>query len=64
MEANFAVAYDGFVQKQSLCTFEQVKERWQRDRKNRFLYEYDCSVYELNADGSIKRRVDDKEMIG
>lgn len=54
MEKRFAIAYDGFVQREYPYTFEEAKDRWQKDLTNRYLYEYDCSVYELNDDGSIK----------
>lgn len=53
MEKRFAIAYDGFVQRERPYTFEEAKAAWNRDIKNRYLYEYDCSVYELGEDGSI-----------
>ena len=55
MEKRFAIAYDGFVQRERPYTLEEAKSAWAKDIKNRFLYEYDCSVYELNEDGSPKR---------
>lgn len=53
MEKRFAIAYDGFVQRERPYTFEEAKVAWNRDILNRYLYEYDCSVYELREDGSI-----------
>lgn len=57
MEKRFAIAYDGFVQCERPYTFEEAKARWQKDILNRWLFQYDCSVYELNEDGSTKGRV-------
>lgn len=57
MEKRFAIAYDGFVQRERPYTLEEAKIRWQKDIKNRWLYQYDCSVYELNEDSSIKGAV-------
>jgi hypothetical protein len=53
MEKRFAIAFDGFVQRERLYTFEEAKVVWNRDILNRYLYEYDCSVYEMNEDGSV-----------
>ena len=53
MEKRFAISFDGFVQREYPYTFEEAKARWQKDIMNRYLYEYDCSVYELREDGSI-----------
>ena len=57
MEERFAIAYDGFVRTEQRYTFEEAKSKWQKDILNRWLFEYDCSVYELNEDGSVKRVV-------
>lgn len=54
MEKRFAIAYDGFVRREHTYTFKEAKAAWQRDILNRWLFEYDCSVYELNEDGSTK----------
>ena len=62
MENRFAISYDGFIQRERPYTFEQAKENWKRDIQNRYLYEYDCSVYELNEDGSVNRHVSYKEL--
>jgi len=62
MEKRFAMSYDGFVQRERPYTFEEAKARWQKDILNRFLYEYDCSVYELNEDGSTKGVVPFEEL--
>lgn len=45
----FAIAFDGFVQTARYDTLEEAKIQWQKDIKNRWLYEYDCSVYEMDA---------------
>jgi hypothetical protein len=57
MEKRFAIAYDGFVQREHPYTFEEAKAAWNKDILNRWLYEYDCSVYELAEDGSIKGKI-------
>jgi len=62
MEKKFAIVYDGFIQRERPYTFEQAKEHWKKDIQNRWLYEYDCSVYELNEDGSVNRNVPYQEL--
>jgi len=57
MEKRFAIAYDGFVQRENMYTFEEAKAAWNRKIVVPSLYEYDCSVYELNQDGSVKGSV-------
>lgn len=54
MEKRFAIAYDGFVQRERPYTLEEAKVVWNKDILNHWLYEYDCSVYELAEDGSVK----------
>lgn len=63
MEKRFAIGYDGFVQRERSYTLEEVKVVWQKNVKNTWLYEYDCSVYELNEDGSLKRTVSYEEVV-
>lgn len=58
----FAIAHDGFVQDRRYETIEEAKQVWKRDIQNRWLYEYDCSVYELNEDGTSKRVVSYEEL--
>lgn len=62
MKRIFAIAHDGFVQDARYGTLWDAKEAWQRDIKSRSLYQYDCSVYELNTDGSVLRVVPYAEM--
>lgn len=62
MEKRFAIAYDGFVQSQSMMTFEEAKVDWSQKIKNTFLYEYDCSVYELDENKKIVRVVPYEEL--
>jgi hypothetical protein len=62
MDKRFVIGYDGFLRREAMQTFEQAKASWLKDIQNRFLYEYDCSVYELNEDGSINRRVSYEEL--
>lgn len=58
----FAIAYDGFVQNARYSTFEEARAQWAKDIKNKWLYEYDCSVYELDENGSTKRVVGYEEL--
>ena len=58
----FAIAHDGFVQTARYSTIEEAKIQWQKDIKNRWLYEYDCSVYELDEKGWAKRVVAYEEL--
>lgn len=58
----FAIAFDGFVQTARYATVEEAKIQWQKDIKNKWLYEYDCSVYELDENGRAKRVVDYNEL--
>lgn len=57
MEKRFAIAFDGFVQSERLYTLEEAKVVWNRDIKNRLLYEYDCSVYELDDNKKVVKIV-------
>ena len=62
MEKNFAIACDGFVRTESKGTFQEIVKRYFEYVKRKSLYQYDCGVYELNEDNSIKRRVDWSEL--
>lgn len=62
MEKRFVIGYDGFLQRERPYTFEEAKAHWIKDIKNTLLYEYDCSVYELNEDGSTKGVVPFEEL--
>jgi hypothetical protein len=58
----FAIAFDGFIQTARYATLEEAKKQWEKDIKNRFLYEYDCSVYELSSEGKVVRVVGFNEL--
>lgn len=62
MEKRFVMAFDGFVQREYKHTFAEIVKIFSRDVRNFMLYQYDCSVYELNDDDTIKRRVPDEEL--
>lgn len=64
MEKRFAIAFDGFVQSERLYTLDEAKVVWDRDIKNRLLYEYDCSVYELDENKKPIRVVSYEELRG
>jgi hypothetical protein len=58
----FAIAHDGFVQTARYATIEEAKIQWKKDVQNRWLYEYDCSVYEVDEKGWAKRVVPYEEI--
>jgi hypothetical protein len=62
MNRIFALAFDGFVQSVRYGTLQDAKVAWEIASKNRFLYEYDCSVYELYSDGKVMRVVGFEEL--
>lgn len=62
MNKIFAIAFDGFIQYARYNNLEDAKAVWKRDIKNRLLYEYDCSVYELDSNGKIIRVVSFEEL--
>jgi hypothetical protein len=62
MEKKFSIGYDGFIQIERMYTLEEIKPIWARDIKNRLLYEYDCSVYELDENRKPVRRVSSEEL--
>jgi len=53
----FAIAYDGFVQSARYSTIEEASVRYEKDVKNRFLYEYDCGIAEVDENGKFVRWV-------
>ena len=58
----FAIAHDGFVQNTRYTTLEEARIRWKKDILNRWLFQYDCSVYELDEHGKIVRVVGYEEL--
>lgn len=63
MEKKFVLSFDGFMKRECPYTLEEAKVAWNSSIQNRYLYEYDCSVYELNPDGSVNRRVPASEFV-
>jgi hypothetical protein len=58
----YAIRYDGFVQShRPYDSLEQAREVYKSDSKNKFLYEYDCSVVEI-VDGKVVRTVSFEEL--
>lgn len=53
----FSVAYDGFIQSARYSNIEDASERYRKDVKNRFLYEYDCGIAEVDENGKFLRWV-------
>lgn len=59
----FVIAFDGFIQDYRLYdTISQAKETWEKNIKNSLLYQYDCSVYEIDENKNIVRRVSYEEL--
>lgn len=58
----FAIAHDGFVQNARYATVEEARVQWKKDILNRWLFQYDCSIYELDSNGKIVRVVGYEEL--
>ena len=58
----FVISCDGFVRYERPMTFEEAKVDYWNTIRNRYLYEYDVSIYELDQDGKISRRVSFEEL--
>lgn len=59
----FVIAFDGFIQDYRLYdTISEAKETWEKNIKNSLLYEYDCSVYEIDENKNMVRRVSYEEL--
>jgi hypothetical protein len=54
----FAIAYDGFIQPSRYSTVEEASMQYRKDVKNRWLYEYQCNIVEVDANGKWLRWVD------
>jgi len=53
----FALRFDGFIQSATYATLAEAKEAWNTAIKNRFLYEYDCVIVEINENRKTVRVV-------
>lgn len=63
MKNKFAIAFDGFIQDYRLYdTVAEAKVTWDRDIRNRFLFQYDCSVYEVDENKKFVRIVPLEEL--
>jgi hypothetical protein len=63
MMNKFVIAFDGFIQDYRLYdTISEAKETWEKNIKNSLLYQYDCSVYEIDENKNILRRVSYEEL--
>ncbi len=62
MKNHFVIGFDGFLQRENRLSFEVAKERWKQYIGNKNLYQYDCSVHEVNEAGDIVRRVEYAEL--
>ena len=59
----FVIAFDGFIQDYRLYdTISEAKETWEKNIKNSLLYQYDCSVYEIDENKNMVRRVSYAEL--
>jgi hypothetical protein len=61
----FAIAYDGFIQPARYATIEEASIRYEKDVKNRFLYEYDCGIAECDENGQsrLNRGLTERETV-
>lgn len=64
MEKKYIISFDGFLQRERRYTFSEIVEIWKDSVKNKWLYQYDCSVYEMNDDDTVNRRVEYHELDG
>jgi hypothetical protein len=63
MMNKFVIAFDGFIQDYRLYdTISEAKETWEKNIKNSLLYQYDCSVYEIDENKNMVRRVSYQEL--
>jgi hypothetical protein len=63
MKNKFAIVFDGFIQDYRLYdSLDEARVVWQRDIGNRFLYQYDCSVYEVDENKKCVRVISDVEL--
>jgi len=63
MMNKFVIAFDGFIQDYRLYdTISEAKETWEKNIKNSLLYQYDCSVYEIDENKNMVRRVSYEEL--
>jgi hypothetical protein len=53
----FALRFDGFVQSATYATLAEAQEAFSVAVKNRFLYEYDCVIVEINENRKTVRVV-------
>jgi hypothetical protein len=44
----FALRFDGFIQSATYATLAEAQEALKIASKNRFLYEYDCVIVEID----------------
>lgn len=59
----FALAFDGFIQDYRLYdTIAEAKVVWERDIRNTLLFQYDCSVYEVDENKKYVRTVSLEEL--
>lgn len=59
---HYVLGFDGFLQRERPLSFDEARKQWQQAIKNRYLYQYDCSVYEVDAQGNIQRNVPYEEL--
>ena len=65
MKNKFAIAFDGFIQDYRLYdSLDEAKVVWQRDIRNSLLFQYDCSVYEVDENKKCVRIIPYEELRG
>lgn len=57
MEKKYVVSRDGFIEYERPLSLEDAILWWNRTIRNRWLYQYDVSVYETDENNKIVRRL-------
>ena len=57
MEKKYVVGRDGFIEYERPLSLEDAILWWNKTIRNRWLYQYDVSVYETDENNKIVRRL-------
>jgi hypothetical protein len=59
----YAIGLDGFVEYNRKYTLENAIACWKKTITNRWLYQHDVSIYEVDDNNKIIRRLSHEEII-
>jgi len=62
MEKKYVIGCDGFIQYEDKLNLEDAIVRWNNTIRNSLLYQYDVSVYEVDDNDKILRRLSFEEV--